>query len=335
MNARAPAAPVLSVKDLVTVFDLPRGDGASGTFPAPAVDGASLDLAPGETVALVGESGSGKTMVALSVLGLVPPPGRVASGSILFSGRELAGLSAQEYQGLRGRHLAMIFQEPMTALNPVFTVGEQIAEPLRLHLGLSPRDAAARAVELLAEVGIPNPARRAKSYPHELSGGMRQRVVIAMALSCGPEVVLADEPTTALDVTIQAEILDLMAKLREERGMAVLLITHDLGVVAGTAGRVAVMYAGRVVERAGVDDLFREPLHPYTQGLLASLPSLEDPGARLTPIAGSVPDISALPTGCTFHPRCPRAFARCPAEIPPDFTPRGGSGRSVRCWLYA
>ncbi len=318
-------ASVLSLRGLTTVFDLPGG-------PATAVDGVDLDLQAGETVALVGESGSGKTMAALSCLGLTPPPGRVAGGSILFKGRELAGLAEEEYRRIRGRHLSMIFQEPMTALNPVFTVGEQIAEGLRLHLGLSPREAMERAAGLLAEVGIPNPARRAASYPHELSGGMRQRVIIAMALACGPDAVLADEPTTALDVTIQAEILDLLGRLQDERGMAVLLITHDLGVVAQSARRAAVMYAGRVVERGAVDDLFREPLHPYTRGLLTSLPRLDAPGARLTPIAGAVPDIAALPSGCHFHPRCPHAFARCRAEVPPAF---GDARRGARCWLLA
>jgi len=317
--------PVLSLRGLTTVFDLPGG-------PATAVDGADLDIAAGETVALVGESGSGKTMAALSVLGLVPPPGRVAGSSIRFKGRELAGLPEDEYRTIRGRHLSMIFQEPMTALNPVFTVGEQIGEALRLHLGLSRGEALDRAIALLAEVGIPNPARRAAGYPHELSGGMRQRVVIAMALACGPDAVLADEPTTALDVTIQAEIVDLLGRLQAERGMSVLLITHDLGVVAQSARRAAVMYAGRIVERAEVGDLFMEPLHPYTQGLLASLPRLDAPGARLTPIAGSVPDISALPRGCHFHPRCPHAFARCREEIPPAF---GDEGRAARCWLLA
>lgn len=317
-------APVLSLRGLTTVFDLEAG-------PAVAVDGADLDLIPGETLALVGESGSGKTMVALSILGLVPEPGRVAGGSIRFQGRELTTLDPEARRLLRGRHLAMVFQEPMTALNPVFTVGEQIAEPMRLHLGLSPRQAMARAVELLAEVGIPNPERRARSYPHELSGGMRQRVVIAMALSCDPEVLLADEPTTALDVTIQAEILDLLDRIKAERGMSVLLVTHDLGVVAGSAARAAVMYAGRIVERASVAEVFAAPEHPYTQGLLASLPRLDaDRRARLTPIPGTPPDISALPSGCHFHPRCPHVFDRCRAEIPPAFGERG-----TRCWLYA
>ena len=315
--------PVLSLRGLTTVVDHPGG-------PAAVVDGADLELIAGETVALVGESGSGKTMAALSILGLVPPPGRVAAGSIRFRGRELVGLAEDEYRRIRGRHISMIFQEPMTALNPVFTVGEQIGEGLMLHLGLSRRVAAQRATDLLAEVGIPNPARRAAGYPHELSGGMRQRVMIAMALACGPDAVLADEPTTALDVTIQAEIIDLLGRLQAERGMSVLLITHDLGVVAQSARRAAVMYAGRVVERGDVAGLFRQPLHPYTQGLLASLPRLDAPGARLTPIAGSVPDIAALPLGCHFHPRCPHAFARCREAAPPSF---GDADRAARCWL--
>ncbi|WP_029897367.1 ABC transporter ATP-binding protein [Desulfohalovibrio reitneri] len=318
------AAPVLSVTDLRASFFTPRGE-------ARAVDGVSLDIHPGETLAVVGESGCGKTMVALSVLDLVPgPSGRVVGGSVKLGQTELRSLSARQMRDVRGNRIAMIFQEPMTSLNPVFRVGEQIAEPLRLHKNLSKRQAAEKAVELLAMVGIPNPARRARSYPHELSGGMRQRVVIAMALSCGPEVLLADEPTTALDVTIQAEILRLLQRLREEEGAGVMLITHDLGVVAEAADRAVVMYAGQVVEQADVRSLFRDPLHPYTRGLLESLPRVEEGGVHLNPIEGMVPSLLDLPGGCRFRPRCPRAFGKCPQD-PPLFQ---RSGRLVRCWLH-
>ncbi|MFW5837544.1 MAG: ABC transporter ATP-binding protein [Desulfovibrionaceae bacterium] len=319
------AQPLLDIRDVVTVF-------RSGDRLARAVDTASLSLEQGETLGVVGESGCGKTVLALSVMGLVPdPPGRVVEGEILYRGRNLLAMSERELRDVRGNHISMIFQEPMTSLNPVFQVGDQIAEAVALHQDVSRRGAQDKAVEMLRLVGIPNPERRVKSYPHELSGGMRQRVMIAMALSCDPDVLIADEPTTALDVTIQAQILDLMDKLKDKKGASVLLITHDLGVVARAAHSVAVMYAGQVVERAGVHELFHDPLHPYTRGLLASAPTL---GVKreLAPIRGNVPSIFDKPPGCEFHPRCPRAFERCPREKPPLY--RLPDGRTVRCFLY-
>lgn len=331
-------SPLLDIQGLTTAFarqsgaGLGWGAGSRGASPiARAVDTVSLRVRQGETLAVVGESGCGKTVLALSVLGLIPdPPGRVIEGQALYRGRDLLAMTEAELQDVRGNHIAMIFQEPMTSLNPVFRVGEQIAEGFRLHKGASNADAADRAVEMLGLVGIPNPKARAGSYPHELSGGMRQRVMIAMALVCDPDLIFADEPTTALDVTIQAQILDLMRRLQQDKGSGILLITHDLGVVAETARRVAVMYAGQVVEEADVADLFAEPAHPYTQGLLASVPRL---GVRrvLAPIPGMVPGIFDLPQGCRFRPRCARALARC-EQAPPLFTP--ATGRRVRCWLH-
>ncbi|MBI5519310.1 MAG: ABC transporter ATP-binding protein [Desulfovibrio sp.] len=324
---------LLDIRGLTTAFARQspgRGAGKGGAAVARAVDTASLSVRQGETLAVVGESGCGKTVLALSVLGLIPdPPGRVIAGEALYRGRDLLSMSEAELQGVRGNHIAMIFQEPMTSLNPVFRVGEQIAEGYRLHKKASKAEAAERAAEMLRQVGIPNPRERAQSYPHELSGGMRQRVMIAMALACDPDLIFADEPTTALDVTIQAQILDLLRGLQTEKGSGVMLITHDLGVVAETAHRVAVMYAGQVVEEAPVAELFAHPAHPYTQGLMASVPRL---GVRrtLAPIPGMVPGIFDLPGGCRFRPRCAKAFGRC-AEMPPLFA--CGTGRSARCWL--
>ncbi|WP_028586145.1 ABC transporter ATP-binding protein [Desulfocurvus vexinensis] len=318
---------LLSIRDLETTFFTDQGA-------ARAVDGVSLDVDRGQTVAVVGESGCGKTMLALSVLRLVPAPaGRITGGQVFFDGTDLLALPEAAMRSIRGNRISMIFQEPMTSLNPVFRVGEQIAEAVRLHRGATAREAHEAAVEMLRLVGIPGPDERARAYPHELSGGMRQRVVIAMALACDPELVLADEPTTALDVTIQAQILDLMMDLKERNDSAVLLITHDLGIVAQTCSRVAVMYAGQVVEQSPVPELFRDPLHPYTRGLLRSLPR---PGARrreLEPIPGVVPGLRALPRGCRFHPRCPQAMPRCREERPPMLGPQ--AGRGVRCWLHA
>ncbi|NJB69009.1 peptide/nickel transport system ATP-binding protein/oligopeptide transport system ATP-binding protein [Desulfobaculum xiamenense] len=317
---------LLDVRDLRTHFFTAHGV-------AKAVDGVTLSVAPGETMAIVGESGCGKTMLALSVLRLVPsPPGRIVGGDIRFDGRDILALDEEEMRSIRGNSISMIFQEPMSSLNPVFRVGEQIAEALRLHQRMGRREALAAAVDLLHMVGIPEPASRARSYPHEMSGGMRQRVVIAMALACDPRLVLADEPTTALDVTIQAQILDLMMELRERRNAAIVFITHDLGVVAQTCTRVAVMYAGRIVEESPVRDLFREPLHPYTKGLMRSVPRI-DRTERLVPVSGMVPNLVDLPQGCHFNPRCPHAFDRCREELPPltDL----GAGRRVRCWLHA
>ena len=319
---------LLQLDAFSTAFDTSEG-------PAPAVDAVSFTLDQGETLGLVGESGCGKTVLSLSILGLVPPPGRHAGGRALFEGRDLAAMPAEELRAVRGAKIGMIFQEPMTSLNPVMRVGAQVAEPLILHKKLSTSQARAACEDLLAQVGLPNPARTLTAYPHELSGGMRQRVMIAMALACGPKLLIADEPTTALDVTIQKQILELLAALAAPdsgRGLAMLLITHNLGVVAQTCQRVGVMYAGRLVELSPVDKLFDGPLHPYSQGLLASLPKLGPERRRLTPVPGAVPPLTALPTGCHFHPRCPKAFEPCAKLAPPTFRP--DEGREVRCWLY-
>jgi len=317
--------PLLDIHKLTTCF-------ASHQGIAKAVDTVSLSVMQGETLAVVGESGCGKTVLALSILGLVPdPPGRVTEGAILYKGRDLLDLSERELMKIRGNHISMIFQEPMTALNPVFRVEDQIAEPLRLHQGFTKAQALEKAVEALGLVGIPNPAKIVKSYPHELSGGMRQRVMIAMALACNPDLLIADEPTTALDVTIQAQIIDLMNELKERMDGSLMLITHDLGVVARMAQKVAVMYSGKIVELSDAAGLYAEPLHPYTQGLLASVPVLGRK-TRLNPIPGIVPSIFDLPEGCRFHPRCPKSFQKCAFMLPPLFEPE--PGRKVRCWLY-
>jgi len=294
-----------------------------------AVDGITLSLQRGETLALVGESGCGKSMTALSIMGLVPEPQGRVSGSIRFDGVELTNLAPAERRGYRGARIAMIFQEPMTSLNPAFTIGDQIGEGLVRHRGLSPRAAKAEAIEMLRRVRVPAPERRADDYPHLLSGGMRQRAMIAMALACSPALLIADEPTTALDVTIQAQILDLLRELRAATGAAILLITHDLGVVAETADRVAVMYSGRIVEEAPVAALFAAPQHPYTIGLLGAVPRLAGTRARLATIEGNVPDPLAMPPGCRFAPRCPIAKPECSEKIPEllEVEP----GRFVRC----
>ncbi|WP_243359790.1 ABC transporter ATP-binding protein [Fundidesulfovibrio terrae] len=317
--------PLLRLDNLSTVFTTSDG-------PAPAVDAVSFALDQGQTLGLVGESGCGKTVLSLSILGLVPPPGRITGGRVLFKGRDLAAASPEELRRVRGAQIGMIFQEPMTSLNPVMRVGRQVAEPLMLHLSMTKAQAREHSADLLAQVGLPNPQDTLDAYPHELSGGMRQRVMIAMALACGPKLLIADEPTTALDVTIQKQILELMDSLAQAHGLAMLLITHNLGVVARTCERVGVMYAGRLVELSPVQNLFDGPLHPYSQGLMASLPRLGSRHTRLTPVEGAVPPLTALPSGCHFHPRCPRAFARCSREIPPTFRPE--AGREVRCWLY-
>jgi peptide/nickel transport system ATP-binding protein len=314
--------PLLEVRGLKTQLSLEEG-------PVLAVDEVSFSLPAGGTLGVVGESGCGKSLTALSVMRLVPePPGRIVGGEIRFQGEDLLALSEERMRRLRGRHLSMVFQEPMTSLNPVYTVGEQIAEVARLHQGLSRTAARAHAVEMLRQVGIPAPEQRVDSYPHQLSGGMRQRVMIAMGLVCGPELLIADEPTTALDVTIQAQILELLARLRAERGMAVLLITHDLGVVAESCDEVVVMYAGRVVERASVEALFRRPAHPYTEGLLRSMPARQMGGAgerqRLRTIPGLVPGLGRLPAGCRFRDRCERAQEVCARVEPVLETKREG-----------
>ena len=291
----------------------------------PAVDGVSFHVNGGETLCLVGESGSGKSVTALSVMRLIPtPPGRYEEGEILFEGENLLTKAEKDMCGIRGNAISMIYQEPMTSLNPVFTVGMQIRESLQIHQGLSRREADARAAHMLSSVGIPEPEARLREYPHQLSGGMRQRVMIAMALCCEPKLLIADEPTTALDVTIQAQILDLMRKLKEEMGMTILFITHDLGVVAEIAERVIVMYAGRIVEEGPVGDIFSRPLHPYTQGLLTCIPRIEEDVEKLNVIDGMVPPPGSFPSGCRFHPRCPYAQTLC-AEQTPVLAPYGSA----------
>jgi len=304
-------ATLLEVRNLKTTFQTAAGV-------VRAVDGVSWDIQEGETVALVGESGCGKSVSALSVMQLVAPPaGRIEGGEIFFKGRDLLKLTEEEMRHVRGREIAMIFQEPMTSLNPVLTIGRQLTEGLEIHLNMTPEQSRARAIELLAMVGIPDPERRLAQYPHHFSGGMRQRMMIAMALACKPPLILADEPTTALDVTIQAQILELMRDLSRRLGVAMLIITHNLGVVARYADRVNVMYAGRIIERATAAELYANPRHPYTLGLLRSVPRLDEPRrARLAPIEGQPPDLTRLPAGCAFSPRCSFRVERC-AEAPP------------------
>jgi peptide/nickel transport system ATP-binding protein len=316
--------PLLEVRDLHTRFATEDGEFA-------AVDGVGFDVEAGRTLAIVGESGCGKSVTALSIMGLVPnPPGRISRGSIRFEGRELVGLPARELQDLRGNGLAMIFQEPMSSLNPAFTIGEQIVEGLLRHRPIGRAEASARALAMLDKVRIPAAAQRLHEHPHKLSGGMRQRVMIAMALACEPRLLIADEPTTALDVTIQAQILDLMSRLQQELRTAIILITHDLGVVAEVADEVVVMYAGRVVERAPVRALFAEPQHPYTVGLLGAIPRLHGAQRRLASIEGQVPNPLRLAAGCRFAERCPFADAQCRSAAPP-LRDLGGGHRSA-CW---
>jgi oligopeptide/dipeptide ABC transporter ATP-binding protein len=318
-------APLLELENLHTFFYTDAGV-------ARAVDGVSFSVGVGETVGVVGESGCGKSVTALSILRLVRPPGRIEPGSAMrFEGRDLLTLNEREMQQVRGNRIAMVFQEPMTALNPVFTIGDQIGEVARIHAGASRRDALAKAVEMLELVGIPAPAQRAGEYPHQLSGGMRQRVVIAMALVMNPALVIADEPTTALDVTIQAQILELLADLTRRLGTSILLITHDLGVVAENCTRVIVMYAGEVVEHAATVDLFARAHHPYTEGLLGAMPRVGGGGERLATIPGTVPPPTAWPDGCRFRDRCPYAWERCEREHPPLY--QLGGGHTSRCHL--
>jgi len=325
---RNPDARLLSVRNLTTGFDL------DGRF-VPAVNDISFHVEPGETLCIVGESGSGKSLTALSIMRLVQSPGRIAAGTILFNSkagsRDLLRLSEREMQEIRGGEIGLVFQEPMTALNPVFTIGNQIEETLRIHGRATRSDARDRAIELLASVSVPEPERRVREYPHQLSGGLRQRALIALALACTPALLIADEPTTALDVTIQAQILDLLRELQAKMRLALLLITHDLGVVAEMADRVAVMYAGRIVEEASVDQLFGDPKHPYTRGLMTSIPG-GAPGARLKAIQGTVPALGQLPPGCAFAPRCPDRFEPC-ATITPQSTDLGPN-RAVKCHLW-
>ncbi len=321
-------APLLEITDLKTHFPTRAGL-------VRAVDGVSFSLGRGELLGLVGESGCGKSITALSVMQLIAPPGKVVGGSIRFAGEELTTASPERLREIRGNDIAMIFQDPMTSLNPVFTVGEQIAEALRLHRKLDRKAARAAAIEAMREVAIPAPEKRVDDYPHQLSGGMRQRIMIAMALACDPELLIADEPTTALDVTIQAQILELLNELRKTRELAVLLITHDLGVVAEVADRVCVMYTGKIVEEAGVNEIFAAPKHPYTQGLLKSVPKLSAAGhrvERLSTIEGTVPTPTDLPPGCHFAPRCPQRMPECEKGEIPFF--EVGENDKVRCLLY-
>jgi oligopeptide/dipeptide ABC transporter ATP-binding protein len=301
------------------------------------VDGVDYEVRKGETLGVVGESGCGKSVTALSIMRLIPdPPGKIVAGDIVFEGQSLLALSNEEMRRIRGNKISMIFQEPMTSLNPVYTIGNQISEALRLHQGLSKKDAHDRSIDMLQLVGIPLPERRVNEHPHQLSGGMRQRAMIAMALSCNPSLLIADEPTTALDVTIQAQILDLMVSLKADLDTAIILITHDLGVVAESAARVVVMYAGKVVEEADVYNIFEHPLHPYTEGLLESIPRIDhsiQKKARLTEIQGVVPIPSQLPAGCHFHPRCPKVMDVCRHENP-ELKEEKADHR-VRCWLYS
>jgi peptide/nickel transport system ATP-binding protein/oligopeptide transport system ATP-binding protein len=319
---------LLTIRNLHTYFFTDEGV-------AKAVDGVDLELKEGGTLGVVGESGCGKSVTALSVMRLIPdPPGKIAKGEIIFEGKNLLGLSEAEMRKIRGRSISMIFQEPMTSLNPVFQIGDQISEVLRLHEGMSRREAWDRSIEMLKMVGIPSPERRVQEYPHQLSGGMRQRAMIAMALACSPKLMIADEPTTALDVTIQAQILELMNRLQRDKGMSVILITHNLGVIAETAQKVAVMYAGRIVEYAEVKPIFGNPMHPYTQGLLKSIPRLDEDHsrkARLEAIPGLVPSLLELPKGCKFSNRCKYVFEKCGEE--PELI-EAELGHMVRCWLH-
>ena len=315
--------PLLSVEDLRVIF---RGDQSVSR----AVDGVSFDIYPGETVCLVGESGCGKTVSALSILGLIEqPPGEIAGGKVLFEGRNLLDLGEDAMQEIRGNRIAMVFQEPLTSLNPVFTIGDQLQEAIRVHKKVAPDALREQAISLLKDIGMPSPEARLKDYPHQLSGGQRQRVMIAMALSCNPDLIIADEPTTALDVTVQAQILRLMKRLQDEWSMSILYITHDLRVVESVADRVYVMYAGLIAEEGTTGQVFREPHHPYTQGLLASLPTRGKRGKRLHSIPGSVPNPAYKPAGCPFHPRCKHALESCRTMFPGlcDY----GEGHWSRC----
>jgi oligopeptide/dipeptide ABC transporter ATP-binding protein len=318
---------LLSISGLTTIFNTEDGTAA-------AVDGLDLDVQHGETVGLVGESGCGKSVTALSIMRLIPyPPGKIVAGEVLFEGTDLLKLSEAQMRHIRGNDISMIFQEPMTSLNPVFRVEDQIAEVFRVHRDMTRREAADAAVEMLRKVGISSPENRAKDYPHQMSGGMRQRVMIAMALACDPKLMLADEPTTALDVTIQAQILELMNGIKADRGTGIILITHDLGVVAEMADRVAVMYTGKIVEEAPADKLFSSPQHPYTIGLLQSIPRIGEPAkgkSRLHVINGMVPDMRRLPPGCTFQDRCPEVQQICRQSPRLEKKP---SGHLVRCWM--
>jgi len=315
---------LLSVRDLRVEFAARRG-------PLVALDGVSFDIQPGEILGMVGESGAGKSLTGLSIIGLLDPPGRIAGGEIRLDGARIDNLPAAGMRRIRGRRIGIIFQDPLTSLNPLLRIGDQLAETIRAHSSLNPRQARERAIAGLAEVGIPAPEKRIDAYPHEFSGGMRQRVVIALALCAEPALVIADEPTTALDVSVQAQIIGVLKTLARKHAAAVLLITHDMGVIAETADRVAVMYAGRIVETGKVGDVVRRPLHPYAQGLMAAIPTLDARAQRLAQIPGAMPRLSAIQLGCAFAPRCSRVFARCEVERP---TLLSIGDRQVACWLY-
>ena len=324
MNAGG-GLPLLSVRRLRVEFPSRRGT-------LLALDDVSFDIARGEVLGVVGESGAGKSLTGAAIIGLLEPPGRIAGGEILLDGEAIHELSGEAMRRLRGRRIAMIFQDPLTSLNPLYTVGEQLVETRLTHLELTPAAARERALALLDEVGIPAPAQRIDHYPHQFSGGMRQRVVIALALCAEPELIIADEPTTALDVSVQAQIIALLRRLCRQHHTAVMLVTHDMGVIAETADRVAVMYAGRVVEIGPVDEVVRAPAHPYTRGLMGAIPVLGDEVERLVQIDGAMPRLDAIPPGCAFHPRCAAAFARCRIECP-ELQPAGAT--RAACWLYA
>jgi len=315
---------LLSVRNLRVEFPTRHGT-------LVAVDDISFDIMPGEVLGVVGESGAGKSLTGTAIIGLIEPPGRIGAGEILLKGKRIDDLPPDRLRRIRGRRIGMVFQDPLTSLNPLYRIGDQLAETVITHTGVNTATARRRAVALLTEVGIPAPEARFGNYPHQFSGGMRQRVVLALALAANPELIIADEPTTALDVSVQAQIIALLKRLCRDHGTAVMLITHDMGVIAETADRVAVMYAGRIVEIGPVRAVVKSPLHPYTAGLMGSIPKPDADAARLTQIPGAMPRLSAIPTGCAFHPRCPRAFAPCPSERP-GLKPHGNA--QVACWLF-
>jgi peptide/nickel transport system ATP-binding protein len=319
------AEPVLSVRDLKVEFVTRRGI-------LKAIDGVSFDIAPGEVLGVVGESGAGKSLTGTAIIGLIDPPGRISGGDVRLKGERIDNLPKEAMRKIRGKRIGMIFQDPLTSLNPLFRVSEQLVETIQVHTDMNAAEARQRAIDLLTEVGIPAPEKRIDGYPHEFSGGMRQRVVIALALAAEPELVIADEPTTALDVSVQAQIITLLKKLCRERGTAVMLVTHDMGVIAETADRVAVMYAGRIAEIGPVREVVKNARHPYARGLMGAIPTLETNESRLIQIPGSMPRLTAIPAGCAFNPRCGDVFARCHTERPDPI--RVGQS-DVACWLYA